>query len=491
MSAVVRVRTAHGNFIQCRALLDICATAHFVTEKFARTLKLPISPCEIPIGAIDGMSTASNGVVEFSFRSIHSDFHKKLSFLVVPEIAESIPGFPFLRQAIKLPANLKLADPQFHVPPPVDIIVGSGATLSLLSIGQINISRNNCDLFLKKTQLGWVVVGGVAPTDGTGVVSYKLTELTEQIAKFWLIEDTTAKKSESSENVECEFHYAQNTTRDSSGRYFVRLPFKQAKRDFGNIRSIALCRYYALQKRLTTNPILKREYDRITQEYIDLGHMSLVSDDSEGGYYLPHHAVMKSSNATTKVRVVFDASAKSNRGVSLNNTLMIGPTIQDKLFEHLVRFRNHNYVITSDIEKMYRQIWVHPDDRQFKKIFWHYENRVRTFQLNTVTFSISSALFLAIRTIQQLANDEESKFSIGAKILKCDLYVDDLLTGANTLEELIQIRDETINILKRGGFNIRQWASNHPQALEGLNERIIDVEFITNENPILKTLGIS
>lgn len=75
--------------------------------------------------------------------------------------------------------------------------------------------------------------------------------------------------------------------------------------------------------------------------------------------------------------------------------------------------------------------------------------------------------------------------------MKRDSYVDDLLTGADTLKKLIQIRDETIEILKRGSFNIRQWASNHPQVLENFNERPVDIEFLVNENLILKTLGIS
>lgn len=81
--------------------------------------------------------------------------------------------------------------------------------------------------------------------------------------------------------------------------------------------------------------------------------------------------------------------------------------------------------------------------------------------------------FLAVRTIQKLANDEGANFPIGAKTLLNDFYVDDLLSGANTLEELIHIRDEVIEILKRGGFDIRQWASNHPRALENRKDLTI------------------
>ena len=97
--------------------------------------------------------------------------------------------------------------------------------------------------------------------------------------------------------------------------------------------------------------------------YIDLERMSLASDESEPGYYIPHHGVIKESNSTTKLRVVLDASDETS-----NDVLMTGPIIQDKLFEHLVRFRTHTFVFTADIEKMFRRVWVHRDDHKFQRI---------------------------------------------------------------------------------------------------------------------------
>nr|XP_012136208.1 PREDICTED: uncharacterized protein LOC105661947 [Megachile rotundata] len=231
--------------------------------------------------------------------------------------------------------------------------------------------------------------------------------------------------------------------------YLVRLPFRSGDKDFGDSRRLALRCFHALQRKLKSVSVLKTEYTKILQEYINLGHMSPVDDESANGYYMPHHAVLKAPSATTKVRVVFDALAKTDKNISLNDGLMIGPTIQDKLFEHLLRFRTHTYVVTADIEKMYRQILIHPEDRKYQRVFWYDHNRVRTFQLNTVTFGVSSTPFLAIRTIQQLADDESADFPYVSKILKRDLYVD-LLTGANTLDEIFRIRDEIIDPLKRG-----------------------------------------
>ena len=70
--------------------------------------------------------------------------------------------------------------------------------------------------------------------------------------------------------------------------------------------------------------------------------MSLIPNHlvSNQGYFLPHHAVVKESSLTTKTRVVFDGSAKTSTGISLNETLMVGPTIQEDLFSIIARFRN-------------------------------------------------------------------------------------------------------------------------------------------------------
>ncbi|XP_054003289.1 uncharacterized protein LOC128889589 [Hylaeus anthracinus] len=226
------------------------------------------------------------------------------------------------------------------------------------------------------------------------------------------------------------------------------------------------------------------------QEYIDMGHMSLVNCETEDGYYLPHYAVTKVSSVTTKVRVVFDASARTHKGIPLNSALMVGPTIQLALFEQLLRFRSHVYVLTADIEKMYRQVLIHPEDRLYQPILWYHNDEIRVCGLNTMTFGVSSSAFLAIRTISQLTDDESTKFPCASQILKRNLYVDNLLMGANSLEEILQIRNEVIELLRSGGFNMRQWASNHHHAFDNITEKMFDLDHAIEENPILKTLGV-
>ncbi|XP_011877310.1 PREDICTED: uncharacterized protein LOC105567228, partial [Vollenhovia emeryi] len=338
---------------------------------------------------------------------------------------------------------------------------------------------------------GWVLAGSTTLNDSPKSFLCGLTSLESQIAKFWTIEEITTIKPKSEEEIKCEAHFVKNTIRDITGRYVVRLPFRESINRLGDSQTVALKRFSALERKFHGNESMKNEYTRVMDEYISLGHMSVVKNPDDVGFYMPHHAVVKESSCTTKLRVVVDASAKSNNNTSLNDLLMTGPTIQDTLFAYLIRFRKYRYVITADIEKMYRQVLVHEDDRRFQRILWRKAGKIETFQLNTLTFGVSSSPFLAIRTIQKLADDECYIYPRAAEVLKNHLYVDDLLSGAETLKEIRKIRDDIIALLKKGGFAIRQWASNNSRAIDDLSDNALHANFVLDGDYSLKTLGIS
>ena len=90
------------------------------------------------------------------------------------------------------------------------------------------------------------------------------------------------------------------------------------------------------------------------QEFIDLDHLRLIPEHEidclpEDSFYIPHHCVENPDSTTTKLRVVFDGSAKTNSGVSLNDVLMVGPKLQDDLWLILLRFRFHMVGLIGDI----------------------------------------------------------------------------------------------------------------------------------------------
>ncbi|XP_011174413.3 uncharacterized protein LOC105206631 [Solenopsis invicta] len=442
------------------------------------------------IGAIDSLNTESKGLVHVTIQSMRNSFSKKLTCLTIPAIVDLIPSEVFPRDLIKIPPNIKLADPDFHVPRTVDLLIGSGATLSMLSVGRINLSPEGDDLYLQKTRLGWVVAGGASWQAPSKFACY-LTNLEAQLTKFWTIEEIAEDKLNSEEEIECEAHFVKTVSRDNTGRYTVSLPFRRTNQCIGESRTLALNRLTALERKFNANSAFREEYTRVIEEHVKLGHISLTKEFSNDGYYMPHHAVIKETSSTTKLRVVFDASAKSKNGVSLNDVLIVGPTIQDKLFSHLIRFRTYRYVITADIEKMYLQVLLHENDRRYQRILWRKNDNVETYQINKLAFGVSSSPFLAIRVLQKLADDEAHAFPIAARVIKSHLYVDDLLSGADSIEEARIIRDEVIALLARGGFSIRQWASNDKRIIDDLATSALHARFTFDEGRFFKTLGIA
>jgi hypothetical protein len=222
--------------------------------------------------------------------------------------------------------------------------------------------------------LGWILVGRLSIPK----VSKSSFQSTCNLIKFqelpilWELGDNHTSNTRSKEELACEEHYKHNVQRDDSGRYCVSLPFNNLKDSLGNSRNTALQRFHALERKLERDPSLKEQYTECIQGYVKETHMTLVSNNEPLNYgcYLPHHSVVKTTSLTTKTRVVFDGSAKTSTGVSLNDSLMVGPTIQEDLFSIITRFRTFSYALTADIEQMYRQVRVSQEDSRFQKILW-------------------------------------------------------------------------------------------------------------------------
>lgn len=120
---------------------------------------------------------------------------------------------------------------------------------------------------------------------------------------------------------------------------------------------------------------------------------------------------------------------------------------------------------------MYRQIQVNDRDIEYQRILWKSSlNASPTeFQLLTVTYGTACAPFLALRVIKQLASDDGPRFPLAAPILRDNIYVDVVLFGHHDLDALTQTRDQLTELLSRGGFELRKWASNSPSFLSGLD----------------------
>ncbi|XP_018371197.1 PREDICTED: uncharacterized protein LOC108766413, partial [Trachymyrmex cornetzi] len=355
---------------------------------------------------------------------------------------------------LKIPDCLKLADEEYYKPGVIEVLIGADTFWQILQNDHIDLLPGQPRI--QSTSLGWILGGRLEnKIDGGRIACNLLTneELSQQLERFWQPEEVNGPEYHSQEEQLCENHFKTHVQRNSDGRFIVALP----RRDdiiLGDSYKTALKRLLALERRFERQPEIKRDYVSFMQQYKKLGHMSQIEENrpnrAKDIYYLPHQPVIKSNALTSKLRVVFDASARSESGVSLNHKLIAGPVLQDTLFELLLKFRLHQYVMTADLEMMYRQILVREQDRNLQRILWRasIQEEIQIYCLNTLTY------------------------------------------GAHTMEEACLLQQQLMELLKAGGFNLRKWRSNNKEILSSVRQYDENEFLVLNKHEIIKTLGL-
>ncbi|XP_075210613.1 uncharacterized protein LOC142317967 [Lycorma delicatula] len=451
-TAVCNTVDKHGNYQTYRVLLDSGSQANFCTMEFARKLGLTLTKNNLPISGINNSLCQSNYSVTVKLYSRYENFTLDIVCAVLPNLTDNLPAESFCSSHLNLHENLFLADPNFNISSNIDVHVGAQYFLNLILPNKF--VRNQHFPLIQETRLGCILAGNLPlnVTRNNSASSFFIRNdnklLSKQIEKFWEVEEPILVKQTSHDNSICERNFIENTIRNKDGRFIVTLPRKSDNIKLGDSLNNAKNRFLSLERKLIQDPSFKKGYSNFINEYINLGHMSelnskdLLIPDSEV-FYLLHHAVFKETSLTTKLRVVFDGSAKSSNGLSVNDTLMIGPTVQQDLFSIILRFKVHNYVITSDITKMYRQILVTQKDSNLQRILWRKnpEQDLTHYALRTVTYDTTSASFLATRLVQ-IANDNNYQFPNACRAVLNDFYVDDLITGADSVHEIKQLKTD-------------------------------------------------
>ncbi|XP_014676190.1 PREDICTED: uncharacterized protein LOC106816151 [Priapulus caudatus] len=199
-----------------------------------------------------------------------------------------------------------------------------------------------------ETKVGWVLSGPLKGRISRGGSETQVNLISREnvrseqdsidrdIHKLWDLETLGIRESE---DVSEEF---ADTIRFTGQRYSVKLPWKESHRTLPSNYDNSLGRMKSQVKRLKWEPEILEEYDAIVKEQLSSGITEKVVDLEPRGkvHYLPHQAVIRKEAATTKLRIVYDASAKENKMgkfTSLNDCLHVGPS-------HLVYARRLKYI---------------------------------------------------------------------------------------------------------------------------------------------------
>ena len=281
--------------------------------------------------------------------------------------------------------NLQLADNSGDQNKHVSILIGMDYYFSFMN-GEVKKGNENEPLAIKSI-FGWVLCGVIENEQIVNTYmnsTHMLRVNTESIITYCKenSNDASFNKLFYSENIDknCDINddVFSNFKKNLSlvnNRYISKLPFKEYCESLPDNYYLAMNRLKNLQLRLDKDKELQKQYDDIIKSYINDGIVEIIDkkepvDKPNSIHYLPHRAVVRKDRDTTKVRIVFDASAHLSNQPSLNDTLYAGPCLLPLLFDILIRFRIGKIGIVADLRQAFLQIEIDNEHRNFLRFLW-------------------------------------------------------------------------------------------------------------------------
>ena len=489
MTCEVMVTGPTGKSMPVRALLDSGADTCSITSKVAKHLNLQHLKETVAISSFASDNQMICNTTSFTLSSLlKKDWAHQVMAVIVDKITGNQPmEDASIVKALPAVKDLVPADPLFHKPGRIDVLIGA----DVLPFVQTTPQPPN-SIMAVETVFGHAFMGTYTPSSSTSTnkasiqlaveaaPTEDLKSLTRQIAKIWEMERPliTASPYDTAELKVLAEYDNTHLFNQREQLYQVVMPRRLEKRQLGESRTQALQRYSQNIKSLKRKGSLQ-QFREVLQEYVDLKHARLCTAEelqmpSCLSYYLPMFGVVKASSTTTKLRIIFDASAVTTSGWSLNDTLEAGPMLHPKLAEILIKFRKYKVALTGDITKMYRQILLTPDDQHYHRFFHQPDpdEPPQVYCMSRVTFGVTCSPFLAVRTLQQTATDFGKDYPAAQMHLNQSFYVDDLLGGANSIEEAKALYKQLAAILSKGGFTLRKYRSSAQDVLDIIPEEL-------------------
>ena len=235
--------------------------------------------------------------------------------------------------------------------------------------------------------------------------------------------------------------------RTSDGHLQMPLPFKSQNPTMPDNKEVAVRRLMLLKKKLQRDKQYHTDYTKFMNDTIDHGYAEEVPQDSgpsrwQDIIHTPSRS-LSSKKKQNKIRVVFDCSSKFN-GVSLNDILLQGPDLLNGLVGVLCRFRKEHIAVSCDVEKMFYQFGVQPEQRDFLRFIWWRNGDIST---EPITYRMTVHLFGAVSSpgcanfgLKKATDLGEEKYGTeAARFVREDFYVDDGLTSQPTATDAINL----------------------------------------------------
>ena len=451
-SAKVNITNCNNqNSLSIRVLFDKCSQRSFISTSTRDKLKLKTVRREKLITCSFGSEKGEMkelDIVKAKIWNANEALYRTIKLVVVPIICNPLSdqNIDLAKATYEHLISLPLADSS-----ELDVHVLIGAAFYWNFVGNECIRGSSGGPVAIKTVLGWVLSGMMSTASNvttnltlTRVMKVsveKVETLNDAVSKFWSLESIGVSEDFEYDAFE-EFH---EKVRFDGSNYVVSLPWKDLSETLPDNFALSKRHLEHSLKRLQRNPDLLKGYDNIIQEQERNGIVeAVVHVNAKAGqlHYIPHQEVVRQDKETTKVRVVYDASAKTRNRASLNDLLQNGPCLLPKIFDILIRFRCYKYAVTSDIKSAFLNIKVTEEDCDFLRFLWiddiekdNPELVVKRF--TTLIFGMNcSPLLLGATIAHHMEKYSDTFKDIVCKFL-ADLYMDDCISGAQTEKDAL------------------------------------------------------
>ena len=390
----------------------------------------------------------------------------------------------------------------------VDILIGLDNPEMHVSLEER--TGNPGEPLARLTPLGWSLIGPVAGKIIEKKQSHftrvhfinnqnELQEIKNNIEKLWEVENMRDEYSNSYSRADEVIitNTMKSIKKVDGNRYQVSIPWNANKKLLTDNSSTAYKRLRSTEKQLLRKVEVGRLYQSVMEEYIRKGYIRRIDTNKKGitQHLMPHFPVVDMSRDTTKVRVVFDASAKEN-GVSLNDAIDPGPNLQRDLMDVLLRFRKNPIAIAADISEMFLQVELKEEDRAFHRFLWRdlrMDDRPEIYEFSRLVFGGTASPFLAQFVSIEHAKRHQKSFPRAAESIIQSTYMDDTLDSVDSSKNGICLYKDLKVIWNDAGMKVHKWLTNDKEVLAAipLEERAKRIDLESSIDCKTKTLGLT
>ena len=487
---------AHVQGEEVRIMMDSGAGSSYICTELVTKLKLkPLRKERKNIEQMYGtvnklveiykMRLTSMSFPEFSINVECTSAEKNiLTYLPNPNIDSLKKMYPRIRRlkfSDEMTQNQKL---------PIHIILGAADYQRIKTTEPSILGKNpDKDPGAELTMFGWILAGKVTNTHSETDKNFFTKSSRDEFERMCAMDSLGILETN-----EEQFHedFKENLQRLSDGKYSTRLPWKTDCPELPSNNELAMGRLRSTTRRLERLGRLK-EYHEIMKQQLEDGILEPVPEKPTGDviHYIPHQAVIRDEAETTRLRIVYDCSAKKGPAFpSLNDCLEIGPSLQPMIFDIMLRNRMKKYCITGDIKKVFLQIKVDPVNRDAQRLFWYEdldEKTIVAYRFTRVIFGSGPSPYILGATLEKHVNQFMDKYPATVKDLLENTYVDDVQTVGDQQEELERFKKEAVEIMKDGGFSLHKWHSSFPELEANDAEEKAESEELTFAKEIVGT----